>query len=101
VALARTGEPERVPTDRNGLVREVMDVIEPPSEVSIHLDLAPDLPVIAVDRAQLFQVLENLVRNAIQAMSEGGIVAVSTHQSAEGCSVYVSDTGPGIPLEVQ
>ncbi len=100
LAFARTGEPERAPTDLNALVREVVAVAEPGASMTVELDLAPDLPLAPVDRAQLFQVVENLVRNALQAMGEAGSLRLTTQASAEACRVCVADTGPGIPTEL-
>jgi signal transduction histidine kinase len=103
LAFARTGEPNREALDLNALVAEVASVMQPHSGVSIELDLAPgeSLPPVSADAAQLFQVLENLIRNAVQAMPEGGSVRVSTQADTDVCRIRVSDTGPGIPEEMQ
>ncbi len=57
------------------------------------------------DRAYLRRVVENLVRNAVDAMPEGGSVelACATEAAADGSRqvvLRVSDTGPGIPPEL-
>jgi signal transduction histidine kinase len=101
LGFARTGELEIAPTDLNALLREVAEVVEPPRNVELRLDLDESLVPVPADRAQLFQVLENLVRNAIQAMPEGGEVRLSSRANCEYCHVRVSDTGPGIPEEAQ
>lgn len=101
LGFARTGELEIAPTDLNALIREVAEVVDPPRNVALRLDLDESLTPIPADRAQLFQVLENLVRNAIQAMPEGGEVRLSSRANCEHCHVRVSDTGPGIPEDAQ
>jgi signal transduction histidine kinase len=103
LAFARTGEPDRHPADVNELVQEVVDVVHPPGNVRIEVSLDERIPEANVDRAQLFQVLENLIRNAVQAMPEGGAVRVTT-ESGLGKPLFrvrVADTGPGIPEEMQ
>ncbi len=101
LAFARTGEPERSPTDLSELVREVLGVVNLPDAISLELDLDHRLNRVEVDRAQLFQVLENLVRNAAQAMPDGGTVHVITRRVPGRCRISVSDTGPGIPEDLQ
>jgi signal transduction histidine kinase len=101
LAFARTGEPVRQPTDLNALVREVAGVIDLPPDVAIRLDLQDDLPPVPLDRDQIFQVLENLIRNAMQVMPDGGEVVVETAAAPGACSLSISDSGPGVPDEMQ
>jgi signal transduction histidine kinase len=49
----------------------------------------------------MFQVVENLARNAIQAMPEGGTLRLSSRVVGENWVLCVSDAGPGIPPELQ
>ena len=70
------------------------------NRVSVRLQAAKDLPLIAGDRVQLQQVILNLIINAIQAMSETrGVVRhllIRTEKAeAGGVLVVVRDTGPG------
>jgi heavy metal sensor kinase len=55
--------------------------------------------VARVDRALLRQALINLVDNAIKYSPKGGEVRIVVRDGAQGPSVEVSDTGPGIPPE--
>jgi signal transduction histidine kinase len=100
LAFARTGEPERQPADLNRIVREVLDVVRPPEAVTVRAELDPDLPSVMIDPAQIFQVVENLIRNALQAMAEGGELRVATRHDAEACRLRISDTGAGIPPDL-
>jgi two-component system phosphate regulon sensor histidine kinase PhoR len=65
--------------------------------------LAQPGPIALVDPDQGKQVLNSLVRNAMQVTPEGGAVTISTGtKSAEGrtwATVTVADTGIGIPGE--
>ena len=50
---------------------------------------------------ELIQVWTNLIHNAIQAMESGGTLTVATRQKENGIEVSITDTGAGIPIEVQ
>jgi signal transduction histidine kinase len=71
--------------------------------VTYKADLTPDLPRVAVDAAQVQQVIVNLVRNAIEALSqtEGTAgapeVTISTRLSPQSdVEIAVCDNGPGL-----
>ena len=53
--------------------------------------------VAQADREQIFRVLMNLARNAIQAMSQGGEIVVSASWGGAGIIVEFADNGPGLP----
>ncbi|MBM3847764.1 MAG: GHKL domain-containing protein, partial [Verrucomicrobia bacterium] len=61
--------------------------------------LLTSLPVVHIDSSQMKQVLVNLMKNAIQAMTRGGILTLRTSESSEGVVLSVEDTGGGIPPE--
>lgn len=100
LAFARTGEPNRTLTDVNQLLEEVVAGYDARPGVEISLEADPRLPVLSVDSAQLYQVFENLIKNADQAMPEGGSIRVATGAVSDACRISVSDTGPGIPPDV-
>ena len=72
-------------------------------QVRLETELAPDLPPITGNANQLQQVLMNLVINAQQALDgQRGTVRIVTSLSSPGqVEIRVSDTGPGIPKEIQ
>ena len=53
------------------------------------------------DRVVLRQALLNLVDNAIKYTPAGGSIEIRVAQAADGTTIEVSDTGPGIPAELQ
>jgi two-component system, NtrC family, sensor kinase len=72
------------------------------AQVNISLELVVPAPVpeIAADENQLRQALLNLIRNAKEAMPDGGRLRVTVAATPTGqVSVAVSDSGPGIPSE--
>jgi signal transduction histidine kinase len=61
---------------------------------------APTVTAVA-DRDLLRPVILNLIRNAVQAMPEGGTLTVTIESSATTAAVAIADTGVGIPADVR
>lgn len=89
--------------DLNALISKVIEVIRQRpifEKVDFVLHLAPILPVIQADPAQLEQVIVNLINNAAEAMENGGTIKLSTRPiDGSHIELKVSDTGCGIPEE--
>ena len=62
---------------------------------------APDGLLIAADRDAVYQILVNLVDNAIRYTRPGGSVSISAESNEAGVSISVADTGIGIPEDEQ
>jgi two-component system phosphate regulon sensor histidine kinase PhoR len=69
------------------------------ANLSIKVDLPPDLPEVRGDRARLEQVLVNLIHNAIKFTPPGGTITLSAAVEGKSVRFSVSDTGQGIPEE--
>jgi signal transduction histidine kinase len=72
-------------------------------EIALAVDVAPDLPAVALSHERLVQVLLNLLLNAADAVPErGGRVTVRARRGEHGCvRVEVDDNGPGIAPSVR
>jgi signal transduction histidine kinase len=84
------------------IVREGIRFLEPRcrrESIALSLDLAPDVPLVRGDPAQLTQVLVNLVVNAVQAMPTGGTFTVRTRADGNAALLIVQDTGVGMSAE--
>lgn len=70
-------------------------------QLTIHQEVAPNLPPLWADAEKLRRVLVNLVSNAIKFTPEGGEVTLSVQREAGGNALLfaVRDTGEGIPRE--
>jgi signal transduction histidine kinase len=101
---AREPAPARRLLALNRLVEEAADVVGLVGHATIQFEnrVPEDLEVDA-DPDQLFRVLVNLGRNAMQALEGGEGVAlvrrvtVSATRNSEAVSIKVADTGPGVP----
>jgi C4-dicarboxylate-specific signal transduction histidine kinase len=90
--------------DINRLVREVLRMVENDllvHGVSVSTELQEDLPQIMADPTQLQQVILNLIKNAIEAMTTGpttirAVRLVTTKNANSTVSLIVQDSGPGI-----
>jgi two-component system sensor kinase FixL len=102
--LARAGESARSAVDINTVIAELADLIRSDAKahgVQYRQELAPDLPKVSVDRAQIQQVVLNLVRNALEALAVGQFdtpeVVVRTRRTPEeDIEISVCDNGPGV-----
>ncbi len=83
------------------VVEQTLSLYDGFAGVTIDRRLAPDLPALRLDRAQMKRVLINLVDNAIEATENKGKVTVTTEfDRAHGrVRLGVADDGPGIPVE--
>ncbi len=93
--------------DVNELARRVQELhlgYAADHDVDLDLVIRPGAIALKSDEQRLAQILNNLVRNAIEAAS-GESVTIGTdtgvfREGREGVEVYVTDTGPGLPRAV-
>ena len=86
----------------NNVVEKTLELLRPEIEnrgVTVKTKLARNLTVTPIDATQMQQVLVNLVKNAAQAMTNGGTLTLQTGENADAVWVSVADTGGGIPQE--
>jgi two-component system sensor kinase FixL len=68
-------------------------------DIELNLDVAADIPGLTVDEDKIRRVLDNLVKNAVEAIDQGpGTVDVlARRRDDDRIRIAVSDTGPGVP----
>src|SRR5512135_490722 len=102
---ARLPAPMLADLDLNALVTEVLALYEN-SRVPIIKRLAPELPAVLADSAQIRQVIHNLVQNAQDALESGRSwraapsIEVRTEGLGDRVRLSVSDNGPGFPEDL-
>ena len=104
--FAARGDTERSVEDINTVVEEICKLATlgtAADEIDLELSLAAALPPVLIDHVQIQQVVLNLVRNSIDALSERetGTITVATASRGDMVEVVVSDNGPGLPPEVR
>jgi signal transduction histidine kinase/CheY-like chemotaxis protein len=120
LAYAGRGRFALHPVDVNRLIEDMRPLLQVtvPRKSTLELSLAPSLPPVLADEAQLRQMITNLVLNASEALREGrGTITIRTahgHRTADELSrtvfspqipeghyvsLLVSDTGEGMTPE--
>lgn len=83
----------------NGLLEESVDFLHPEMQkgkVRPRLTLAKNLPAFLLDRDRLRETFLNVLKNAMEAMPQGGEVRISTTFKEKLCFVRFEDEGEGI-----
>ena len=68
--------------------------------ISVTVATDPTIPPMAIDRSLLRQAVLNLIKNGLEALSQGGAVSVTSRRVEDAVEVSISDTGPGIAPDV-
>jgi len=91
-------ELRREPLDINEVLESVLagGAVSAGANVRVEAELAPDLPRLEADRDLVTVALENVVRNAYEAMHDGGELAVTTRREGDMVVVGVRDSGMGM-----
>lgn len=95
-------EPNLEPFDINDLIKRTVTIIQSRAaekNLTVELDLPPDLPLVQGDPDMIKQVLLNLIDNAINYTQAGGTVRIITAVEQDEIKVDVQDNGLGIPPE--
>lgn len=67
--------------------------------ISVALDLPRTLPAVAIDRAQMEQVFFNMMKNALEAMKDGGSLSIEIVPDDTSVSIAFRDSGAGMSDE--
>jgi len=97
-------ELEKEDTDLSVLIDKVVEELLPLAEQKGQNSVVDVLEgiTVSIDKARLFQVVENYVSNAIRYTPEGGHIGVGLEKTGEEVVVCVKDTGRGIdPKELE
>lgn len=101
--VARPGEVRTVPGDLNALVARCLAQVGDRlayRKITPRVELDSSLPGIPIDESRLQQAILNVINNAAEAVTSGGIVTVRTARARGGVSLVIADDGDGVPPEV-
>jgi two-component system phosphate regulon sensor histidine kinase PhoR len=84
------------------VVREAIELVRPHVEAegfALRVEVDADLPAVRYERDALFQVLFNLVDNAVKYARDAGerLIVVRATPDGDGVRLAVRDGGPGVP----
>ena len=105
LTLSRTAPMNVQPSDLHAVIDRCLLLVRHQLElagIQLHLKLAPDLPVVPCDPAQMEQVLLALIMNAIDAMPRGGNLWIETglNDDESEIKIRLRDDGAGIAPDV-
>jgi signal transduction histidine kinase len=103
LAFARPPELHLHDQDVVEICRHVIELERPLADkrgVNLELQVPAQL-VASIDAGRLHQVIQNLVRNGLEAAPRGGHVSLALHNGENSVHVRVRDDGPGIPDDVR
>jgi signal transduction histidine kinase len=104
-SFASSPTPRPEPTNLRDLIAEVVEPYRTglASRVPIELQMADDLPEIALDRTLFARALTNIIENALHAMPGGGTLTIVANrrrsETTDVISVQVRDTGVGMDAD--
>lgn len=87
-----------------GTLRELLYVFRPQAEskgIHLHLEWPSGLPQINVDQRLIHQVINNLLKNSLDAAPPEGRIDITGNIAGDALQVTIADTGPGISPEIK
>lgn len=100
LSFARYEEPNLIAINLERLVQEVMEGLSISQGIELSVEIGPSEGLMA-DETLLRQALRNLIQNSLDAMPEGGRLTIKGERGDNYYRISVSDTGKGIPAEIQ
>ncbi len=100
--FTKPSEPALEWLDLAPVVRSVAETMRPQvdaARVEMVLDLQAPVPPLLADAKHVRQIMTNLIRNALEAMPEGGLLTLRLSCDRDTASVVVADNGQGIPRD--
>ena len=82
------------------ILREIGSSITFPRNVNLEIDLPDDLPKVLVDETQIGIAFRNLIKNARDAMPDGGTIRITSELQDDALILSVTDQGTGISEEI-
>jgi signal transduction histidine kinase len=69
--------------------------------VKVKMSLDPEIGEVSVDLTKMRRVFYNLIKNAVEAMPDGGSLTIKTEDASENIVAIVGDTGIGITEDIR
>lgn len=102
LAAIRPTQPQLQHLNLRDLIQETLKVLKPElsrAGIRVKLDLRADMPNMLLDGDQMKQAFHNLIRNAVQAMPQGGVLTISGTFNDYEVRLSFQDRGKGISAE--
>ena len=96
-AMIGPTELQRTLINLNDLVEASLAQIKIPDSISVEVRHSDEFITVSFDATRIRRALDNLIKNAVEAMPGGGSLTITTTKHPSRVTVSVADTGPGIP----
>ena len=93
--------PQPVESDLASLLKHIIAENMIPGNVEVASSVGESLGSVYIDPGIMHRVLNNLVKNAVEAMPNGGKLSITAEKEGDALEIKVGDTGIGIPVEAQ
>ncbi|MBU1650605.1 MCP four helix bundle domain-containing protein [bacterium] len=94
---------ERTELPLNQVISDALNVFsnQIPAQISVTVSLDPQNPIVPLDSGPITQVILNLIKNSVEALENGGEIAITTESNERQATISIKDNGPGIPDSVR
>jgi PAS domain S-box-containing protein len=102
VGFTKLSRPEKSMASINKLIEEVCCLLDyelKSHDIIVTKSTDESIPEFLFDPKQIKQVLINIMRNALEAMEDGGSLSIETHMKSNAVEIRIRDTGKGIAAE--
>ena len=102
LTFSKSGDLDRTEEGIGEILEQLLSLINPHADlngVNIYLTMTGSCPPILVDKDKIKQAFMNIILNAIEAMIDGGDIAINVSKKDCYLNISIKDTGPGIPDE--
>jgi signal transduction histidine kinase len=83
------------------LFEESLGLINIPDNIVISRSVPGDLPTVQVDTGKICRAIGNILKNAVQAMPEGGTLSLAANEIDDSIVISLKDTGYGMKEDVR
>jgi PAS domain S-box-containing protein len=98
----RPSKPVLMPELLTGVLEETLKILKTEFKnrsINVSVDVPEAVPAVRLDRQQIKQVFFNLIKNALEAMSDGGSLRIAFNVGDAFVDISFIDSGVGIPQE--
>jgi len=102
LTFSKSGDLDRTEEGIGEILEQLLSLINPHADlngVNIYLTMSGSCPQVLVDKDKIKQAFLNIILNAIEAMTDGGSIAINVSRKDSYLNISIKDTGPGIPDE--
>ena len=101
LTLAHPNLNTREPVLPRRIMSDVLDLVSEEDKKRLQIDLDPSLPPIMGDPRLLTEVFSNLIKNALEATSDGKKTSVKATALNQALQITITNTGVGIPIAIR